>query len=66
MTRALAAKMRPIIEEIVEEKLSEMLGDPERALCLRPTIRRELRRRLSTRKKNVPVAKAAAVLGLKW
>ena len=68
MTKAqLAAlnQMKPLVAEMVEQKLLEMLGDPDEGLTIRPAARRRILERID-RSKTVPAAQAAARLGLKW
>ena len=40
-------EFKQIVEEAVERKLSEMLGDPDEGLELRPEIEQRLRRSLT-------------------
>ena len=40
-------EFKRIIEEAIEQKLSEMLGDPDEGLELRPEIEQRLRRSLA-------------------
>ena len=40
-------EFRRIIEETIEQKLSEMLGDPDEGLELRPEFEQRLRRSLA-------------------
>ncbi|MFQ6015689.1 MAG: hypothetical protein ACE5NP_09635 [Anaerolineae bacterium] len=40
-------EFKQIIEEVVERKLSEMLGDPDEGLELRPEFEQRLRRSLA-------------------
>jgi hypothetical protein len=40
-------ELRYIIQEVMEQKLSEMLGDPDEGLELRPEIEQRLRRSLA-------------------
>ena len=46
MNKALLEELKPAIEQIIEEKLLSLLGDPDRGLELRPEIRKRLRRSL--------------------
>ena len=57
------------IQEAVEQKLSEMLGDPDEGLELREEIRDRLRRSLDAERrgaKGIPAQEVAAQLGLEW
>lgn len=57
---------REQIEGIVEEKLKEMLGDPDEGLELRKAVRERLEKSLAKPGKAIPAADAARKLGLKW
>ena len=59
-------KIKPIIEEVVEQKLYEILGDPDEGLKLKLSVRRKLERSLKKRGKGVTAEKVAEELGLKW
>lgn len=59
-------KIRPIVEEIVEEKLIEILGDPDEGLNLKPEIRRRLDNAIKYKTKGIPADKVAEKLGLRW
>ena len=65
MTKALLKEMEPLINEIVEQKLIEILGDPDSGYELKPAIKARLRKRI-TPGKNVSAQKVAHDLGLKW
>jgi hypothetical protein len=60
-------EFRQVIEETVERKLSEMLGDPDEGLELREEIKTRLRRSLKAEQEGVrgiPAQEVAAQLGL--
>ena len=59
-------EFKALIYEAVEEKLEEMLGDPDQGLELREKLKTRLQRSLSTKSQNVPVEKVAKDLGLDW
>ena len=59
-------EFKALIEEIVEEKLEEMLGDPDRGLELKPEIKKQLERSLAAKARGVPAEKVASDLGLEW
>ena len=65
MTRVAFEKIKPLIAEIVEQKLVELLGDPDAHLELRPEIKTRLRKALN-RRELIPAEKVAKQLGLKW
>jgi len=58
-------KMKPLLDELVEQKLLELLGDPDEGLQLKPAARRRIMERLD-KSKLVSASKAASRLGLKW
>ena len=58
-----------LIQEAVEQKLIEMLGDPDEELELREGIRARLRSSLEAEQSGVqpiPAQEIAARLGLEW
>jgi hypothetical protein len=62
-------ELKALIEEVVEEKLREMLGDPDEGLALRPEIQERLVRSLNQPKESrqtVCAAEVARRLGLDW
>ncbi|MBM4083983.1 MAG: hypothetical protein FJ272_04260 [Planctomycetes bacterium] len=57
------------VEEIVEQKVFEMLGDPDAGLTLRPEVRRQLEKSFAAKQKGakgIPAAEVARRLGLRW
>jgi len=64
--RKIDSELKAMIEEIVEKKLLELLGDPDWGLELREEVKERLRRILRSRKKGVPAEDVASRLGLKW
>jgi len=62
-------ELKTLIGEVVEEKLREMLGDPDEGLSLRPDVRERLVKTLSQPKESrqaVPAPEVARRLGLDW
>jgi len=62
-------ELRAVIGEVVEEKLREILNDPDAGLTLRPEIRERLRRDLQEPQEegqNIPAAELARRRGLDW
>jgi hypothetical protein len=62
-------ELKQIIQEAMEQKLSEMLGDPDEGLELREEIKARLRRSLEAERRGargIPAQEVAAQLGLEW
>ena len=62
-------QLRGLIRETVEEKLEELLGDPDWGLDLKDDIRRRLERSLDETERGVPGVSMEDVLkktGLRW
>jgi hypothetical protein len=62
-------ELRQWIEAIVEQKLLEMLGDPDEGLTLRPEIAERVRRTLVEIARGqtfMPAQEVAKELGLEW
>ncbi len=62
-------ELRALIGEVVEEKLGELLGDPDAGLVLRPEVQKWLRRTLRRSKDSrraVPAAEVARRFGIDW
>jgi hypothetical protein len=59
-------KIKPLIEEIVEKKVIELIGDPDYGLELRTDVRKRLKKSLTIKKKGIPAEKVAKELRLKW
>ena len=62
-------ELKQIIHEAVEQKLEEMLGDPDEGLGLREEIKARLRRSLESERrgaKGISAQEVAAQLGLEW
>ena len=62
-------ELRAVIGEVVEEKLREMLIDPDAGLALRPEIRQRLLKDLQEPQhdgENISAAELARRRGLEW
>jgi vacuolar-type H+-ATPase subunit E/Vma4 len=62
-------ELKSLIDEVVEEKLREMLGDPDEGLSLRPDIQERLIKSLKQPKESrqtVSAPEVARRLGLDW
>ena len=62
-------ELKAVIGEVVEEKLRELLIDPDAGLALRPEIRERLLNDLQESQsegENVPAAELARRRGLEW
>jgi hypothetical protein len=62
-------ELKALVGEIVEEKLREILADPDAGLVLRPEIRERLLRDLQEPQQegqNIPAAELARRRGLEW
>lgn len=66
MTKLELEKIKPIVEQIVENKLIELLGDPEGMLTLHEDVRRRLKKSLLSTTHAVSVDKIAKRLDLAW
>jgi uncharacterized protein YaaN involved in tellurite resistance len=62
-------ELKALIEEVVEEKLQEILRDPDEGLSLRPEVEERLVKSLNQRKESrrtVSAQEVARDLGLNW
>jgi hypothetical protein len=62
-------ELKQIIKEAVEQKLEEMLGDPDEGLELHEEIKARLRRSLEAERRGtrgISAQEVAAQLGLEW
>ncbi|MBZ5563975.1 MAG: hypothetical protein LAP13_16340 [Acidobacteriia bacterium] len=62
-------ELKAVIGEVVEEKLRELLTDPDAGLALRPEVEERLRKDLQQPRgdgENIPVAELARRRGLEW
>jgi signal recognition particle GTPase len=58
-------ELKEFIDETVDSRLEERLGDPDVGLDVKPEIIKEIRKSRKN-KTTVPVEEAANRLGLKW
>ena len=62
-------QFKSLIEEVIEEKLEELIGDPDIGLELREEIKERLRSSLAARQrgeKGIPIEEVARQAGLDW
>ena len=62
-------ELENVVKKVVEEKLYELIGDPDRGLDLRESVKRRLRRTLRDSRKGepgIPAQEVARRLGLRW
>jgi hypothetical protein len=62
-------ELKAVIGEVVEEKLREVLNDPDAGLALRSEIRERLRSDIHEKQEegqNIPAAELARRRGLDW
>ena len=62
-------QLEALVEDVIERKLIELLGDPDQGLELKPSVKARLRRSLSAVKRGergVPAKQVAKERGLKW
>jgi len=62
-------QLKTLIQEAVEEKLEEMIGDPDSGLELREDVKDRLRASLAAMQQGemlIPVEEAARQAGLDW
>jgi len=62
-------ELKAVIGEVVEEKLRELLTDPDAGLALRPEVQERLLRDLQEPQRegeNIPAADLARRRGLEW
>jgi hypothetical protein len=62
-------QLQTMIEEAVEAKLQELVGDPDEGLELRDEVKAKLRKSLSATErggKGIPIEEVARKLGLEW
>ena len=63
------SQLEALIENAVERKLIEMLGDPDKGLELKPAVKTRLRRSMAAVKhgeRGLATKDVAKDLGLKW
>jgi len=62
-------QLKDLVQEAVEEKLQEIIGDPDTGRELRDEIKERLRKSLAARqcgKKGIPIDEVARRAGLEW
>ena len=62
-------QLEALIEDVIERKLIELLGDPDQGLKLKPGVKARLRRTITAVKqgeRGIPAKRVAKELGLKW
>jgi len=62
-------QFKSLIQEAIEEKLEELIGDPDIGLDLREEIKERLRSSLAARQrgeKGIPIEEVARQAGLDW
>lgn len=62
-------EFRGVVEDAVERKLTEMLGDPDKGRTLRATVERRLTRSLRASRqgeRGIPAGVVAKRFGFKW
>ena len=62
-------ELEHVMEKVVEQKLFELIGDPDQGLELHNSIKRRLRRTLRDERRGkggIPAQEVAKRLGLRW
>ena len=62
-------QFKDLVQEAIEEKLEEIVGDPDLGLELREEIKERLRNSLTARQrgeKGIPIEEVATQSGLDW
>ena len=62
-------QLKALIQEAVEEKLQEVLGDPDQGLELKEDVKERLRHSLSAVEsgdEGIPIGQVAKEVGLEW
>ena len=62
-------ELEGVVKKVVEEKLYELIGDPDQSLDLRDAVKKRLRRTIRDEKRGkpgIPARKVARRLGLRW
>ena len=62
-------QLEALIEDVIERKLIELLGDPDQGVEIKPSVKAKLRRSLAAVKsgeRGIPAKQVAKELGLKW
>lgn len=69
LARMTVKELREVVEEAVERKLTEMLGDPDKGRTLRASVGRRLVRSLRASRRGergIPAGEVAKRCGVKW
>ena len=62
-------QFKDLVQEAIEEKLEEIIGDPDTGLELREEVKERLRNSLAARQrgeKGIPIEEVARQAGLDW
>ncbi len=62
-------QLKELIKETVEEKLQEILGDPDQGLELKEDVKKRLEESLSAMRageEGIPIEQVAKEIGLEW
>lgn len=62
-------QLKALIQEAVEEKLQEVLGDPDQGLGLKEKVKERLKHSLAAMERGdegIPVEQVAKEVGLEW
>jgi hypothetical protein len=62
-------QLQALIEDTIEAKMDEILGDPDEGLDLRDEVKAKLRKSLAATErgeKGIPIEEVARKLGLEW
>ena len=62
-------QLKTLIQEAVEEKLQEILGDPDQGMEVKEDVRERLKHSLATAERggeSIPIGQVAKELGLEW
>lgn len=62
-------ELEGVMEKVVEQKLYELIGDPDQGLDLRESVKKRLRRTIRDEMKGkpgIPAKEVARRLGLRW
>jgi hypothetical protein len=62
-------EFKKLVQDTIEEKLQELIGDPDAGLELREEVKKRLRNSLAARRrgeKGIPIEEVARRLGLDW
>ena len=62
-------QLKALIQEAVEEKLQEILGDPDQGLEVKEDVKERLKHSLATLERgeeSIPIGQVAKEIGLEW